>query len=230
MNIQNRVAAMQFPAIPIYARLLSIRALTLLVMAILFAMQLTASAQTWQPLLNPPPVPEIIDPENNADLGPGGASYPLLLTDGSVIIQNQNCCYADGEIFKLTPDINGSYINGTWTQLATMPYVSAAAAQAVLPNGEVIIEGGEYSGYEEYFLLTNQGAIYDPVADIWTSVPPPPFFVDLYPPRRAFAPNPIGDSASVVLPNGTFMLADSEPPGGVVRSRNLYLDRNRHQH
>ncbi len=65
MNIQNRVAAMQFPAIPIYARLLSIRALTLLVMAILFAMQLTASAQTWQTLLNPPPVPEIIDPQYN---------------------------------------------------------------------------------------------------------------------------------------------------------------------
>jgi len=52
------------------------------------------------------------------------------------------------------------------------------------------------------------GAIYDPVADSWTSVPPPPFFVDLYPPRAAFAPNPIGDSASVVLANGTFMLED----------------------
>ena len=209
MNIQNRVAAMQFPAIPVYARLLSIPALTLLVMAILFAMQLTASAQTWQTLLNPPPVPEIIDPQYNYDLGPGGASNPILLTDGSVIIQNANPFgAADGEIFKLTPDINGSYINGTWTQLATMPYVEAAPSQAVLPNGEVLIEGGEFSGYEEYFTLTNQGAIYDPVTDIWTSVPPPPFFVDLYPPRAAFAPNPIGDAPNVVLPNGAFMIGD----------------------
>ncbi|MFZ3265305.1 MAG: hypothetical protein WA172_14970 [Terriglobales bacterium] len=176
MNIQNRVAAMQFPAIPMYTRVLSLRAFPLLVVAILFAMQLTASAQTWQTLVNPPPVPEIIDPQYNYDLGPGGASNPILLTDGSVIIQNANPYFADGEIFKLTPDINGSYINGTWTQLATMPYVEAAASQAVLANGEVIIEGGEFSGYEEYFTLTNQGAIYDPVADIWTSVPPPTFF------------------------------------------------------
>src|ERR1700690_1894596 len=55
------------------------------------------------------PVPEIIDPQYNYDLGPGGASYPILLTDGSVIIQNENGCCADGKIFKLTPDINGSY-------------------------------------------------------------------------------------------------------------------------
>jgi hypothetical protein len=207
MNIRNQVAASQSSATPANIRLLSIRFVTLLVVAILLV-QLTASAQTWQTLVNPPPVPEIIDPQYNYDLGPGGASYPILLTDGSVIIQNENAYYADGEIFKLTPDINGSYINGTWTQLATMPYVEAAASQAVLPSGQVIIEGGEYSGYEEYFTLTNQGAIYDPVTDIWTSVPAPPFFVDLYPPRAAFAPNPIGDSPNVVLPNGTFMLGD----------------------
>ena len=180
----------------------------LLVVTLLLATGLAASAQTWQPLLNPPPVPEIIDPQYNYDLGPGGASYPILLTDGSVIIQNENGCCADGKIFQLTPDINGSYLNGTWTELATMPYVETAAAAAVLPDGRVIIEGGEFSGYEEYFTLTNQGAIYDPIADSWTSVPPPSFFVDLYPPRAVFAPNPIGDAASVVLPNGTFMLAD----------------------
>jgi hypothetical protein len=40
------------------------------------------------------------------------------------------------------------------------------------------------------------------------SVAPPPFFVDLYPPRAVFAPNPIGDAASVVLSDGTFMLQD----------------------
>jgi len=78
----------------------------------------------------------------------------------------------------------------------------------VLADGRVIIEGGEYSGYRLYFTLTNQGAIYDPVTDSWTDVPPPPFFVDLYPPRAVFAPHPIGDAQSVVLPDGTFMVAD----------------------
>jgi hypothetical protein len=124
-----------------------------------------------------------------------------------VLFQNAGW-FADKTVFKLTPDSKGSYVNGTWSQLASKPYVGFASAQAVLPDGRVIIEGGEYTGYEYDFTLTNQGAIYDPVADVWTSVAPPPFFVDLYPPRAEFAPNPIGDAASVVLPNGTFMLQD----------------------
>lgn len=207
MNPGSSLVASPFPARHPRNPLQLLRSASL-VMLFLFAMGLTASAQTWETLLNPPPVPEIVDPVYNYDLGPGGAASPMLLTDGSVIVQNQNLYFASGQVFKLTPDINGSYVNGTWSQLASMPYVSAAGAQAVLADGRVIMEGGEYSGYEEYFTLTNQGAIYDPVADAWTLVPPPPFFVDLYPPRALFAPNPIGDSASVVLPDGTFMLGD----------------------
>jgi hypothetical protein len=178
-----------------------------LIAATLVSAPFIAVGGTWQTLKNAPPIPEIIDP-SGTDFGPGGAVGPLLLTDGGVLIQNAGFFGEDAKVFKLTPDINGSYVNGTWTQLASKPYISYAAAQAVLPDGRVIIEGGEYSNYGYDFLLTNQGAIYDPVADTWTSVPPPPFFVDLYPPRATFAPQPIGDSQSVVLANGTFMLAD----------------------
>jgi len=99
-------------------------------------------------------------------------------------------------------------VNGTWTQLASKPYIASSGAQAVLADGRVLLEGGEDSGYPYYFTLTNQGAIYDPVANQWTSVAPPPFFVDLYPPRAVFAPNPIGDAPSVILDDGTFMLED----------------------
>jgi hypothetical protein len=56
--------------------------------------------------------------------------------------------------------------------------------------------GGEYVGGVEVF--TNMGALYDPAADSWTRVNPP---VDSAGPWSA-----IGDAASVVLPNGTFML------------------------
>jgi len=179
------------------------------IVLILMTLPALAQAGTWQRIKHTPPVPEIIDLINgNADLGPGGAASPILLTDGGVIIQNIGYFGADGKIFKLTPDQNGSYVNGTWTELAIMPYVGVFGAQAVLPDGRVIIEGGEYSNYEFDFLLTNQGAIYDPVTDSWTMVTPPPFFVDLYPPRAVFAPSPIGDSQSVVLADGTFMLAD----------------------
>ena len=89
-----------------------------------------------------------------------------------------------------------------------MPYIPIGAAQAVLADGRVIIEGGEFTGVYEDFTLTNQGAIYDQVTNSWTSVRPPLFFVDLYPPRAVFAPHPIGDASCVVLSDGTFMVQD----------------------
>ncbi len=168
----------------------------------------SAFAGTWQPLHNQPPMPDIVDPANNADLGPGGASFPLLLTDGSVIVQNNSAAGADGKVYRLTPDKTGSYINGTWTRIASIPYIPTAAAQAVLADGRVLIEGGEFTGVHQDFTLTNQGAIYNPVTNSWASVAPPTFFTDLYPPRASFAPHPIGDAASVVLSDGTFMLQD----------------------
>ncbi len=174
----------------------------------LAGMPVAASAGSWQPLIHQPPAPEIVDPATGADYGPGGAAAPLLMTDGSILIHNIGYRGSDGRIFKLTPDENGSYVNGTWSELATMPYQEYAATQAVLPDGRVIVEGGEYSYYGLYFTLTNQGAIYDPVTNTWTDVAPPPFFTDLYPPRAVWAPHPIGDSTSVVLADGTFMISD----------------------
>ena len=64
----------------------------------------------------------------------------------------------------------------------------------MLSDGRVIYEGGEYNLGTDGF--TNLGAIYDPVANTWESVAPPPFI----------APNKIGDACSVVLNDGTFML------------------------
>jgi hypothetical protein len=182
----------------------------LLSLATIIALPLMAQAGTWRPLNNQPPMPDIFDPLTGQFLSHGGAAFPILLTDGSVIVQNVNsdAIHANGNVMKLTPDANGSYLNGTWSQLASIPYIPLFAAQAVLADGRVIIEGGEFTGVYEDFTLTNQGAIYDPVTDSWTSVAPPRFFVDLYPPRREFAPHPIGDASSVVLPDGTFMIQD----------------------
>jgi VCBS repeat protein len=65
----------------------------------------------------------------------------------------------------------------------------------VLPDGRVIIEGGEYnSGCSSAW--TNLGAIYDPVADTWTSVTPPTGW------------NNIGDAQSIVLADGTYLQSD----------------------
>src|SRR5579863_5220141 len=155
-------------------KILSMRGMSLV---IFIAWSGTAFSQSWQALQN--------QPSFNADIH-------LLLTDGTVVVQEAG----SGNWWRLTPDNSGSYVNGTWTQIASLPagYGPSAYASAVLPDGRVIVEGGEYNfGQLEW---TNLGAIYDPIANKWSPVDPPPGWTIL------------GDAESVVLPDGTFMVAN----------------------
>jgi hypothetical protein len=135
----------------------------------------SAMGQTLQSLKNQPP---------------DGAGIAFLLTDGTVIAQGGG----GSDWAKLTPDKSGSYVNGTWKQIASLAsnYSPDAFASAVLADGRVIIEGGEYNFGN--FAFTNIGAVYDPVKDTWTPQKPPKGW--------GF----IGDSPSAVLPNGKFLL------------------------
>ena len=156
-----------------------------------FAGALLSTVSSWQPLTNQP---TFLDQINCA-----GAANPLLLTDGTVMVQEGGC----QRWFRLTPDETGSYINGTWSQLATLPsdYSPLYHASAVLPDGRVIIEGGEYNFFNPVW--TTLGAIYDPSRDVWQPVSPPSFFGG-----TTKHPHTIGDAQSVVLANGKFMLAN----------------------
>src|SRR4030095_8039128 len=116
----------------------------------------------------------------------------VLLTDGRVMVHQYGDPNNNGlgmnNWWALTPDATGSYLNGTWSQLASMSssYGPLYFASAVLPDGRVIVEGGEYN-----FLNlgeTNQGAIYNPVANTWTPVNPPVGW------------SQIGDAPGAVLP------------------------------
>lgn len=117
-------------------------------------------------------------------------SNPLLMTDGTVIA-HVSC---SGTWYKLTPDITGSYINGTWAKIASLPsgYTPRFFGSGVLPDGRVIIEGGEYNSKCRAD-WTNLGAIYDPVTNSWKSVTPPSGWTE------------IGDAAGDVLDNGTYL-------------------------
>lgn len=116
----------------------------------------------------------------------------MQLTDGTLLVQG----FGLSDWWKFTPDNKGSYVNGTWTQVASLPsgYVPDAFSSAVLADGRALIEGGEYNN--NGFELTNLGAIYDPTTNKWTQLPPPPGW--------AF----IGDSPSAVLPNGMFLIGN----------------------
>ncbi len=127
---------------------------------------------------------------NLTHAAPDGAQVQFLLTDGTVLVQG----YQGQDWWKLTPDITGSYVNGTWTQVASLEsnYDPDAFASQVLADGRVLIEGGEYNFGN--FTLTNLGEIYDPVANTWTPLTPPPGW------------DYIGDSPSTMLPNTHFMI------------------------
>lgn len=152
-----------------------------LVFALVFvSFELTSllQAQTLRPLANQPP---------------NGTLLPFLLTDGSVVAQD----FSVSGWWKLTPDNFGSYHNGTWSQLADLPsgYAPLSFASAVLADGRVLLVGGEYNDGTS-FALTNKGAVYDPLTDRWTRVRPPSGW------------RFIGDSPSVVLPNGKFLIGN----------------------
>lgn len=134
-----------------------------------------SQAQTVQKLKNQPPNGDILE---------------FQLTDGTVMVQANG----ENDWYKLTPDNTGSYVNGTWMKLANLPagYAPDAFASAVLADGRLLIEGGEYN--EGSFAFTNQGEIYDPETNTWTAVAPPAGW------------QWIGDAPSVVLPNGKFLL------------------------
>jgi hypothetical protein len=143
----------------------------------------TSSSSPWTPLVNAPPF--------------GTPGTMLLESNGDVLVHNEpdnNVTGGSNTWWQLAPDSSGSYIDGTWTQIASMPasYTPLYFASAILPDGRMIVEGGEYIG--ENAVWSNQGAIYNPVTNSWASVAPPPGWAN------------IGDAASDVLANGTFML------------------------
>ena len=128
---------------------------------------------------------------NLAHPAPEGVIIPYLLTDGRVLVQAQT----ETHFYLLTPDQNGSYVNGTWSQARTLPagYSPYAFSGAVLADGRVIVQGGEYNF--DSFAFTNKGYIYDPKTDRWTPLKPPP--------GMAY----IGDSSNVILPDGRYVVA-----------------------
>lgn len=127
---------------------------------------------TWQGLVNQPKFK---------------TSTMILLSDGRVMVQEE----ASPHWHALTPDINGSYVNGTWSTLSDMSFWRRYYASGVLKDGRVVIIGGEQSGDGGN---TNKGEIYDPVSDTWSPIPPPSGW------------SQVGDAVSCVFPDGRIMI------------------------
>lgn len=111
---------------------------------------------------------------------PAGVNNCMLLSDGTVLGMN-----GDGGCVKLTPDIHGSYINGTWSTMATMNNSRLFFSSQLLTNGNLWVAGGEDGSGG------NSAELYDSLNNIWTLIPTPSTG---YP--------DFSDSISEILPNG----------------------------
>jgi hypothetical protein len=125
------------------------------------------------------------------NLAPSSAGTMLLLTDGTVMVQGspQNTWQ------RLSPSSTGSYVDGTWSALASMSKQRLYFASQVLPSGKVWVLGGEYSSAPGSPLaqnITNTSEIYDPLTNTWTSA-------------ASALEQYFGDDPSMLLPNGKIL-------------------------
>ncbi len=110
----------------------------------------------------------------------------MLLPNGKVIAEGGVAGSNDTtsrQWYELTPNAQGSYINGTWSQIASMHVPRLFFASNILPNGNVLVLGGEYAGNSSgpsqvnsstSSGITPTGEIYDPATNQWTNITPSP--------------------------------------------------------
>jgi len=104
---------------------------------------------TWTPLTNLPPE---------------GISLSLLLSDGTVMCQPPDNA-GSPDWYRLTPDATGSYVNGTWTRLASMNFGRLFFQSQVLRDGRVFVFGAEDGS-------GTTAESYDSTTNTWTLLPP----------------------------------------------------------
>ena len=133
-----------------------------------------------------------------ANAPPAQVATCFLLTDGTVLAQG----VSTNRWYRLTPDGNGSYANGTWATMANSVHAPLYYASGILRDGRLIVCGGEYDAGAMIWLLNAE--MYDPTANTWTTLPVPAGWVR------------IGDAPGCVLPDGRFFL-------GQVLTRNTAI-------
>ena len=93
----------------------------------------------------------------------------LLLSDGTVMAKTTlGGTGGYGTTWnRLTPNINGSYINGSWSTLAPMANSRLYFSSQILKDGRVYVAGGEYGSGG------SAGEVYNLTTNSWTNTPAP---------------------------------------------------------
>jgi hypothetical protein len=146
---------------------------SIILATLLALMPRITSAGTWTPMTATPPI---------------AVCQMRVLGDGTILAMSPS-----GQSARLTPDIHGSYLNGTWTFLSTANWPRLYFSSETLTNGNVYVAGGEDGeGW-------SHGEIFDPLRDTWTKIYP-----DVIPGTG------FGDAPSEILPNGNVIQSDRQ--------------------
>jgi hypothetical protein len=132
----------------------------------------------------------------------------LLLSDGTVMAQDGTPPASGGKLgaatanwYRLTPNVGGSYVRGRWSVLAPMHTPRRNYASDVLPSGQVLVAGGEYTDAGQ--VRANTGELFDPVTNAWRSI-------------AKFPQSRLGDAPSELLPDGRILV-------GYIRGTRTYI-------
>jgi len=148
------------------------------------------------------------NPGTAPSAGPAAATTCVLLTDGSVMCQEDTnpCCsgVTATNWWRLTPDAFGNYESGTWSQLQSAPsgFGPLYYCSAVLPDGRVAVIGGEDNFTTANAELT-LGYVFDPTANGGAGQWSAPISLGSTGWTR------IGDSICAVQPDKTLILGDN---------------------
>jgi len=123
----------------------------------------------------------------------------MVLSDGTVLCKTSSggSPTGDGNLWdRLTPDIHGNYINGTWSTIAAMARTRVFFSSQMLKDGRVYVAGGEYG--TDGTQNGQHGEVYNPVTNTWT---------------QCGLPNHIiSDGNSEILPDGRVLQSTVDVP------------------
>ncbi len=181
----------------------------------------TAHAQPWFSLKSAPTAgASFTGPVTNSVAGDSAVLDTCeLLTDGTVMCHE----FGTNHWHRLSPDPTaGTYVNGRWDVMndptipppipdmpmgndvhtgfscVNCPYAPLYFGSAVLKDGQVVVIGGEDMNVSGGLgAETNIGFLYNPVTNVWSKQL-----------NEAFGGGNQGDNSSVVLQDGTFLLAE----------------------
>ena len=175
----------------------------LVVLAVHFITPSAHAVGAWVPLVNQ---------------APAYVEMMILVPVGNVFANHDDNNYTYADWFRLSPDVHGSYVNGTWsTNVPAMHDSRYAFASDVLQDGRVLVAGGEYgSGW-------STAEIYDPVANTWVNAPVPTNLLNpkLISPQATSSVQGFSDAPSMTLADGRMLIA---PNGANTYGQTMLFD------